>query len=134
MKQLADSLQATYICPDDIRKKVTGDAADQSQNEAVWQQAQDMMTTALSNCETVVMDATFTKEHVRKHYIDVANTHNAESIEVYVFPIDIDDALKRNASRERVVPEEVIKNMYSELWSHPPTQAEGINVIHVVQT
>jgi len=95
MKKLAQSLRASYICPDEVREEITGDASDQTQNKLVWSLVYSSLEAALTQGKTVVLDATLTKPEVRKEYITLGRSHGATSVEVYFFDVALETALQR---------------------------------------
>ena len=120
LKDFADRYSYVYICPDDIRLEMTGDAADQSKNKEVWVEAYKRMADRLKERETVVFDATFTHPEQRKEFLNFARTSGAEKIEGLLVNTNLELAKERNVSRERKVPERVLNRMSESLQSSPP--------------
>lgn len=58
------------ICPDDIRKELTGDVSDQSQNARVWGIAKERVLKRLNDGNDVILDATNTVSKNRKQFLD----------------------------------------------------------------
>ena len=58
------------VCPDDIRKELTGDISDQTQNARVWAVAKERILERLSKGQDVVLDATNTVSKYRKQFLD----------------------------------------------------------------
>lgn len=129
LKDLAEKNDYCYICPDDIRQLLSGNAIDQSRMREVWEIANQKMVSALSNGQTVVFDATFAKQFDRQRLIDLAKANGAEKIQAVYADIDLETAKERNANRERVVPDHAIERMHANLTQDPPDIAEGIDSI-----
>ena len=84
MRSRVHGLVCETICPDDIRKTLTGDAADQSANAAVWHAAMERLDTLLAmHGVLVVFDATASRVRDRKRLANAAHDHNAIAIEVW---------------------------------------------------
>lgn len=135
LKKIAGKYGYEYICPDDIREELTGNAADQSRNEEVWTIACDRMRISLSNKDTnVVFDATQTIPMVRRDFIKRARDYGAEKIQALLFSVPFETASERNMSRDRVVPQEVVEGMYAQLMETPPSINEGIDSIFKIDS
>lgn len=112
------------VCPDDIRAELFGDANCQKQGDYVFTLAHQRIEQALAQGFDVVFDATNTQKRYRK---DIFKKHpNATHVAVYV-STPIETCKKRNAARNRVVPEEVIDRMAKRLDA--PTVEEGFSSI-----
>lgn len=121
--------KACYISSDEIRETVFGNVADMSHNEEVFQIMKHTMVKALENNNDVILDATFITAKERAPLIDAATQYGAEMIAYYI-RTDIPSALRRNARRDRKVPEEIIRRRLEEL--EEPRQEEGFSRVVVV--
>ena len=74
----------TIICPDDIRKELTGDISDQSKNVEVWRIAYDRLRKSLENGEDVYFSATTLTSKNLKALLDVVEYLKPE-ITIYAF-------------------------------------------------
>lgn len=74
----------TVICPDDIRKELTGDISDQSKNVEVWRIAYDRLRKSLENGEDVYFSATTLTSKNLKALLNVAEYLKPE-ITIYAF-------------------------------------------------
>jgi predicted kinase len=82
------------ICPDDIRRELTGDISDQSQNARVWAVAKERVLERLARGEDTVLDATNTVSRNRKNFLEDI-PKDAELVAV-VFPLpDLGKAFQR---------------------------------------
>ena len=128
LRLLAADIGATYICPDDIRHEVAGDAADQSRNPIVWKLAYERLRRALVNGGQVVFDATNANGGDRRKLVAFCREHT-DTVEGIWFDTSLMVCLERNRLRPRVVPDEVIGRMYNQLKQDPPTENEGFDLL-----
>jgi len=126
---LKTSLNATVVCPDDIRAELTGDAEDQTQNGRVFGIAKRRVGELLLQGKNVVIDATSPAIRDRKDWIKIANESGAIPV-AYFVRVDPATAKSRNAKRTRKVPEWVIDKQFAKLV--PPTKSEGFDNVTVV--
>ncbi len=129
LKEFAQKYDYIYLCPDDIREEILGNAADQSKNKEVWAEAKQRMSDYLAQGKTVVFDATFTQAIQRKAFIDFARESGADKIQGILFDTPLDIAIERNAKRERQVPEYAIQRMNNDLKTAQPNISEGLDSI-----
>ena len=121
--------QTVRVSMDDIREELTGDVTDQSKNAEVAIEAKSRWEKALvSGVPIVVWDATNTRRKYRKPLITVAKDNGYETVCVW-FDLPLEVAKKRNAGRDRVVPEHVLERMYNSLQQIPPSRDEGFDII-----
>lgn len=127
--KLAQSLPADIVEPDAIRLELTGNAGDQSRNREVFQLAHSRAEAKLLAGINVVVDATNLDRKTRAEWVAIARRCKAEARAVVVdTPVDV--AKKRNRSRDRVVPLDVIDKQARRLC--PPTSDEGFAHITTV--
>lgn len=121
-KKLVESMEASVlISSDDIRAEL-GDVNDMSKNKEVFAIMNQRVKDKLNNGYFVCYDATSLTKEVRKNLIDEMKLHCQSFVAVFInTPLEI--ALERNKSRDRVVPEDVIKDMFKKL--QPPVIDEG---------
>lgn len=114
-EQLIDNgLNPPIICPDDIRKELTGDASDQTRNHEVFELAHVRLALALADKQPVVFfDATNIKPFARDNLLTMAQDAGAYTI-LAVLSANIDAAKARNKARDRVVPESAMDRMHKE--------------------
>lgn len=87
----------TRICPDDIRKELTGDISDQSQNGRVWNEAYARLHAALYRGENVVFDSIGTSRKTRNQLRAVAEEYGTPCIAYALM-----DSLSKERCRDRV--------------------------------
>lgn len=110
------------ICPDEIREELTGDASDQTRNSEVFDLAYKRMRFSLYLQGSVVFDATSLTKEARKKVLSYIPDRKNTTVEYVWMDTPLEECLKRNASRERSVPEPVIRRMAEKL--EPPTPEE----------
>ena len=72
------------VCPDDIRKELTGNISDQSKNEEVWQETYRLIREHLRNGENVYLSATNLNRSGIKFLLKIAKRAKAP-VEVVAF-------------------------------------------------
>jgi predicted kinase len=132
LRELVDKYGYDYVCPDDLRNEMLGNAADQSRNKEVWDEAYKRVADRLSEGKTVVFDATFADESQRKNFIVFAREHGAEKIQGLFVDAPFDVAEERNKARERIVPDHAMKRMEKGLRESPPEIADGFDSLFTV--
>lgn len=129
LKEFAEKYGYDYVCPDDIRMEISGDAKDQSKNREVWELAHQRLKDYLAEEKTVVFDATFANPEGRKKFLDFSKESGASKIQGIYFDVPLEVAKERNARRDRQVPEKVLENMESSLSGAKPKIEEGLDSI-----
>ena len=118
---------AVVISSDAIRKELYGAEEIQGNGKQVFDLVYKRIGEELAKEHDVVFDATNLTPWARKAVFRFP----AERIAVFVnTPLDV--CLKRNAVRERKVPEEVIYRMYHSLTC--PNKSEGFKTIITIST
>lgn len=132
---LANKFKDTYhkvvLSSDSIREELFGDEDEQMEPERVFATMFYRTVQALEDNLDVIYDATNISRKLRINTLDrlkhaVSKPFTTEAIVIY---IDIAEVKRRNASRDRVVPEYVIDNMLKNF--ELPTYNEGWNFIGV---
>lgn len=99
------------VSSDRMREELTGNPGDQSQNYLVFQRCMDRVRTLLKDAREVVFDATNYSEGLRSMPVQAARW-SAAGIVSYVFDVGLREAIRRNGSRPRKVPEPVIRKQF----------------------
>ncbi len=129
LKNFAEKYDYAYICPDDIRKELTGSESDQSKNNEVWTEAKKRMVEKFQDGKTVVFDATFTHAGQRKEFISFARQNGIEKIDGVFLDIPIELTKERNQMRERKVPDYALDRMNKNITDFPPEISDGFDSI-----
>jgi predicted kinase len=119
------------ISTDQIRAILSDDATNQNIHARVFAAARYLLRQrlAIGRPESYV-DATHLTPAERQPYIEIARRNGCE-IEALFFDTPVEECIRRNAARDRVVPPDVIQAMAARL--RIPELAEGfsrINSIH----
>ena len=120
------------ISTDELRKEMFGDAADQHYSGRVFKAAHEMTRRWLSMGMNVVFDATHTTEKGRKDLLAAIAGVSCQKVAV-VFMTPLEECKRRNAQRERKVPEEVIERQYAQFKrdAHSiPDQFDAIVIVN----
>lgn len=124
----ASEQDAKVVSSDAIREELFGDVNDQNHNNEVFNEVHNRIQNYLKQRFNVVYDATNLSSKRRKGFLNTVPKF-VRKVAV-VFCTDYDICLKRNAERDRHVPEEVIERMYKRLTL--PTHLEGFDQIEYV--
>lgn len=117
------------ISPDRIRASLYGSAATQGDWAEIWEQVQQSFANAAKSQQSVIYDATNYKREYRKDVIDLAKAYGFKPITGIWLDVPLWICLSRNEVRDRVVPEDVVVEMYRTLSYNPPTLSEGFDRI-----
>jgi protein phosphatase len=107
-KRLAEEIETTLICPDDIRAELCGDITDQSRNHYIFSVVVPERIRAAKG--HIVYDATNYNVKNRRNILKLARSLDFETI-VCVMTTSFQECLRRNAARQRVVPKHVMDRM-----------------------
>ena len=121
------------LSSDDVREELFGDVVNNQEkhhHEKVFFTMQSRTLKFLNNGTNVIYDATNIR---RKNRVKIINRLPKNCIkEVFYINKNIDNILKDNKKRDRVVPEDVIKRMYKQLQI--PIYSEGWDSIGFVSS
>lgn len=106
-----------------MRLVLSGDETNQNIHGKVFAAMRHLLRTRLEiGSSPTILDATNLRRRDRKHWIRLIAKYGAVAEAVH-FDVPLQLALTRNNNRPRVVPTEVIEQMFKGL--QPPTEAEG---------
>ena len=115
---------------DSIREELYGDAAEQGDKEQVFSVFFERLESAFDEGKNVIIDNTNLNPKQRKPILERATRFGYQDVQLWLLDIPLELCLTRNNSRERVVPEDIVANMYMELnRSGRPKRSEGKVVI-----
>lgn len=125
--------KAVRIGTDDIREELFGDASVQSNAGKVFEIALSRVAENLNNGTTVIFDATNISSKRRISFINNVKRRCGSVYGFYaiVMNTDFEECIRRNNSRDRKVPEEVLCKMVKNFQC--PQLYEGFNSIHFVR-
>lgn len=124
-----DNPNIDYYSSDDLRVEMFGNIDDQSHNGELFNELQKRIKNSLISGHDVIFDATNINSNRRMNFLkDIKNIDCYKKIIVMAIPFEV--CLRRNWSRERKIPDEVITRMYKS-WQ-TPAKWEGWDEIKVV--
>ena len=119
----AEAQGITVISSDRVRQLLADDATNQRIHVEVFSTMRYLLKRRLQlGAAATIVDATNLLPVFRKPWIKIAQAFDAQ-IEAVYFDTPLEECLRRNAGRTRVVPAEAIIEMARKL--RPPTKAEG---------
>lgn len=108
---------------DKLREELWGDESIQGDNNKLFTELHNRIKECLASGNDCIYDATNISRKRRIAFLNqIKQYKNVEKVCIFALT-SIDKCLKNNSSRERRVPEEVIRNMY--LSFDVPTYSEG---------
>ena len=111
---------------DNLRKELFGEEETQGDNNEIFSELHKRIKRDLIDGKDVVFDATNVNKKFRIQFLNDLKKVDCFNVAICVMtPYEL--CLKNNASRERVVPENVIRSMYLK-WC-PPAKQEGFDDI-----
>lgn len=126
-------LKLPVVSTDSIRFQMFGDEADQSNPEKVFNMAYMMTANCLRVGSDVIFDATSTTEWSRKTLLAKMKNRVGEFRKVAIlFMTPVEECKRRNAQRQRVVPEDVIDRQYRQLMRDAHTIPDQFDEVVVV--
>lgn len=114
-----DNKGVVIVCPDDIRRELTGNISDQSRNGDVWKEAEERIIDGLSSGSYVILDATNVNTRMRVGLLDRIKGRCHVPCYATIFDCNPDVSKERisndikNGVDRSNVPPEVIDRMYS---------------------
>jgi len=119
-----------YINADSIREELYGNAAEQGDKEEVFGLFFKRLEELMKDGVDVIIDNTNLNPKQRKPILDRAERFGYADVQLWLMDVPLDLCLERNKMRERVVPEDIVANMFMELnRSGRPKRLEGKVVI-----
>jgi|AGTN01.1.fsa_nt_gi Predicted kinase len=119
-----------YINADKIREELYGNAAEQGDKEEVFALFFKRLEEMMSEGGNIIIDNTNLNPKQRKPILDRAVAFGYSDVQLWLLDMPLELCLERNRSRERIVPEDIVANMYNELNRNGrPKRSEGKIVI-----
>lgn len=119
----------TIIASDTIRRELYGNEATQGKPQEVFNIVRLRVEENLALGRDVIVDATNMSRKDRRTYFSLAKKYGA-TVEARVFATSYEECVRRNANRERVVPEAVIYRMFCRF--EPPVRGEGFTNVLII--
>lgn len=115
---------------DSIREELYGNAADQGDKEEVFGLFFKRLEEAMAEGVNLIIDNTNLNPKQRKPILDRCAQFGYDDVQLWLLDIPLDLCLERNRSRDRIVPEDIVANMFMELnRAGRPKRTEGKVVI-----
>lgn len=133
LRELAEKLNIIRISPDEIREELTGNQADQSVNEAAWNETYRRAKASLEAGTPVIIDATHAEVLRRTENVKMYRSYGALAVVAIVFNTPLTVAKQRNAKRGRVVPAHVLDRMHRAIATNPAAKSEDFDEIITIQ-
>lgn len=124
---------AVYLNADTLRKVMTGDISDQSQNNLVFRVFDYMLEYFMLLEKDIIIDNCNVKKSYRKKYIEAAKENGYEVLGI-VLDTPLEICLERNEKRERKVPQEVIEKFDFMLRQNFPSKEEGFDNLDIIES
>ncbi len=119
-----------YINADSIREELYGNAAEQGDKEEVFGLFFKRLEELMKDGTDVIIDNTNLNPKQRKPILDRARQFGYSDVQLWLLDVPLDLCLQRNKMRERIVPEDIVANMFMELnRSGRPKRTEGKVII-----
>jgi predicted kinase len=115
-----------YVCPDDIRERLTGSPENFTRERDVWDYVKMQLAYAARVQKPVILDATGANFKLRREMVAWLKSLGSYVYGMYV-KVPLWMAMYRNAKRERRVPDHVIIKMFKNLEEFPPTRFDGFD-------
>ena len=128
-EELAVKYDATIFSSDALREELYNDVNDQKHNQELFVELHKRVKECLKNGKNAILDSTNINYKKRMTFLTELKSIPCEKICVLV-ATPYAECLKRNAARDRKVPEYVIERMYRQF--DVPHVYEGWNAIRVV--
>ena len=109
------------VCPDDIRRELTGNISDQSKNGEVWDKAKQDIIDNISQGFYTILDATNVNTKARRNMLSLIRSKFPD-INTYATLFDADPEVSKQRIKKDItnkvdrsnVPDEVIDRMYQQ--------------------
>jgi len=138
MALLQQCPQRRLVSTDAIRAALFGDAAVQGPWLKVWQAVEQQFTETVAQIQQGevregVFDATNVVRRQRRLAIALARRCGFTQITGLWMDTPLELCLARNQGRDRRVPEEIIQSMHRCLWGAPPSLADDLDELLILQ-
>jgi predicted kinase len=120
------------ISSDGIRKELNGSEESQANGKAVWEEFYRRLDEAMGEPSVahIILDATFYDRKFRKTALD--RLGGRATVHALLRNPTLQEVLRRNSTRSRVVPEDVVTRMFLALNKELPEVSEGFfSVVNV---
>jgi predicted kinase len=124
-------LGVNAISSDEIRRLIADDPHNQTMNARIFGIVRYLVRQRIAAGRPVTyVDATHLTPWERKPYVRLAQRHSCE-LEALFFDVPVEICIARNQTRDRIVPEEAIREMARRLV--PPSESEGFTSVRTIR-
>jgi predicted kinase len=124
-------LGVNAISSDEIRRLIADDPHNQTMNARIFGIVRYLVRQRIAAGRPVTyVDATHLTPWERKPYVRLAQRHSCE-LEALFFDVPVEICIARNQTRDRIVPEEAIREMARRLA--PPSESEGFTSVRMIR-
>ena len=120
--------ESVIVSTDTIREEVFKDVNNMDNNSEVFKIAHERIKDSIKSGKTTIVDCCNISMKSRRPIIDIGKKLNC-TICAYIVPTLIDECYRRNKSRDRQVPDNVIERMHKGFQI--PFYDEGFDVIKI---
>jgi predicted kinase len=125
---LAKTPHTYIVSTDEIRAELLGNASAQNMGDLIFKTAYERTEKLLRFGLNVIFDSTAAKPIYRERLVEIAKGVGVPAI-CYHFDIPLETCYERNRGRTRLVPHNIIENMYNNIKKNPPALSEGFEEI-----
>ncbi|MBK8224320.1 MAG: AAA family ATPase [Candidatus Obscuribacter sp.] len=119
-----------YLNADSIRLELYGDEKEQGKPEDVFAIFFARLEEAMEQKKNIIIDNTNLNPRQRKPILERALQFGYEDVQLWLLDVPLELCLERNRKRERAVPDDIVSNMYTELYKNGrPKRVEGKVVV-----
>lgn len=118
---------------DEARLQLTGSYDNFSMENDVTYLVHKTIGNAFRAGKSVIVSDTNTVPKFRKQLIEFVRKVGYTDIEAWIFNVDVDTCLKRNQTRTKPVPPDIIQKMANRMLSNLPTTDEGFTKIIIIE-
>lgn len=116
----------TVMNADSIREELYGDARQQGDPKEVFTLFFERLEKEMAEGKDIVVDNTNINTKQRKPILERAEKFGYKDVQLWLLDVPLEVCLARNKTRDRVVEEDIVANMFSELDRNGrPRNAEG---------
>jgi predicted kinase len=112
------------LSADSIRLELYGDENIQGDQYKIYGILFSRMQEALKARKNIVVDNTNINRKSRVRYCKEGKA-NGYDVQLWQMPLDLERAIRQNNSRERQIPEDIIRKRFTSLLANLPTESEG---------
>jgi predicted kinase len=119
-----------YLNADQIRAELYGSEGEQGDKEQVFGIFFERLEEAMKQGLSIIIDNTNLNPRQREPILERAKRYGYLDVQLWFLDVPLPLCLSRNQNRERIVPDDIVTNMYNELNKNGrPKRSEGKIVI-----